>query len=92
VIAIRVFDFNGGEGVFGNIPSVKMLEPQDFITLKLVADENSINKYYASVTKTSTKTIEGAWTIKVKDSKDNKLVKETVKQVILKDHEPMPLS
>jgi len=83
VIAIRVLDLSGGGGMFGNSPSVKMLEPQDVLDLKLVQDNIIFNKYITSVANTSRKTIEGAWTITVKNGEENKIVKTIVKPVTL---------
>lgn len=82
VIAIRVLDVSGGGGMFGNTPSVKMLEPQDVLEVRLEQNNNS-NKYITSVTNTSRKAIEGIWTITIKNVEENKILKTIVKPVTL---------
>ena len=82
VIAIRVSDFSGGGGMLGNVPSVKMMAPIDVLELTLDADEVQPQKYNAVIKNTSRKTIEGVWTITIKEG-ESKVVKTVTKALVL---------
>lgn len=87
VIAVRVFDFGDGGGIFGAIPAVKMMEPLDVTTVTLKPYNDISGNYITSIANTSTKTIKGTWTILVKD--EQKVIKRIVKQAVLKPFEQL---
>lgn len=83
IIAIRVYDGNGGGGIFAGTPFVNMLDVVDGIKIKAAQDLSKKEKYLLTLNNTFSTTVNGVIKINVIDKEINKSIQTVVKPVKL---------
>lgn len=72
VLAIRVYDGNGGGGIFDATPFINMMDLIDGVALKIKKDEDNKNEYNILVTNNLQTKLNGTLTVTLKDGTNNK--------------------